>query len=366
MEYSQNEKNIKVVLSQTEGLLNYVKEQIDNWLELNVKNSGARWFHIHKGIDLIYINAEGYNTPPLTRLELDIENIDSISANKVSEFVYLYLKNQFGIEEQSEYLTYDTHNLYFKEENKQKKEENKMDLQMEEENLIEEEQIVNYGNQIFNIFQSLKENGNCKVYPKNSYNSKEQIIYNLTIDDKGRLNVTAELRGYEFNPWTEYDLAIDKLDYPNYVREFSSNVGVNLANIFLSCYQGEGIKVSSHKNNKNNDTTIALNELYSYLNQMYSVFDYENVENWLETNGLLSQWIKGSMNGRLNILLNNVKPYSYDPQFDGLFSYEKMIGNLISSSQRFLIKRGKAYQDWSRIQNREYSIAGDKESSIKK
>ena len=115
MEYSQNEKIIKVVLSQTENLLNYVKEQIDNWLQLNVKNSGARWFHIHKGIDLLYINAEGYNTPPLTRLELDIENIDSISAKKVSEFVYLYLKNQFGIEEQSEYLTYDTHNLYFKE-----------------------------------------------------------------------------------------------------------------------------------------------------------------------------------------------------------------------------------------------------------
>ena len=37
---------------------------------------------------------------------------------------------------------------------------------------------------------------------------------------------------------------------------------------------------------------------------MYSVFDYENVENWLDTNGLLSQWIKGSMNGKTNILLN--------------------------------------------------------------
>ncbi|MBE6139173.1 MAG: hypothetical protein E7174_01520 [Firmicutes bacterium] len=366
MKNSQNEKIIKVVLSQTEDLLNYVKEQIDNWLELNVKNSGARWFHIHKGIDLLYINAEGYNTPPLTRLELDIENIDSISAKKVSEFVYLYLKNQFGIEEQSEYLTYDTHNLYFKEENKQKKEENKLDLEIEEENEIEEERIVNYGNQIFNIFQSLKENGNCKVYPKNSYNNKEQIIYNLTIDEKGRLNVTSELRGYDFNPWTKYNLDIDKLDDSNYVREISSSVSVNLANIFLSCYQGEGIRVSSHKTNKNKDNTIALNELYSYLNQMYSVFDYENVENWLYTNGLLSQWIKGSMNGKTNILLNNVKPYNYDPQFDGLLSYEKMLGNLISSSQRFLLKRGKAYQDWYRIQNGENNIVRDKESSIKK
>lgn len=86
---------------------------------------------------------------------------------------------------------------------------------------------------------------------------------------------------------------------------------------------------------------------------MHLIFQNEDSKNWLEENILLAQWVKSSNSGRLNILLNRVKPFEPSSQ---LLSYENMVGNLVPLTREFSFKIAPVLQEWNRIKNGEYDI----------
>ena len=344
-------KNVRFVLAKKEILMEFVKKQIDNWFESKVKGTRSGWFHIHKGLDLIIINAEGYNTPPLTTLEIDIENLNSELSDEISRFVYEYLQEKLHVDKQSEYLTYTAWNRYAKEEN-----EFKNELSSEENEQIGEEKRVDTDNKILSIVQSLKENGNCKIYYGGpGGDGKALYIYNLAVDDNGRLNANLELRLYDFIVCGKKGIDIERVNDYYSVQEISNDVISNLVNIFYSCEFEENFVISSHESNKNQDRTLALNELYLYINQMYNVFgNEENFVNSLDSNGLLAKWIKCSITGRLNIFHRIVNP-----------SYDEMLNDLSSSADRFRSICEKAKQDWQKIRNGEDFLVFDETNKQK-
>lgn len=342
-------KKVRVILSQKEVLIEFVKKQIDNWFELKVKDTHSKWFHIHKYIDLVRINAEGYNTPPLTTLEIDIENLSQPLSDEISKYVYEYLQEKLHVDKESEFLTYSIRDMYFKEENELKNE-----LFSEEDEQIGEEEKVEGNNQILSIFQSLRENGNCKVYCKcdDFYgNYKGLYVYNLSVDDNGRLNINLELRFYDFIIWDKNGIDIKRVNSYYHIQKIPNDMISNIVNIFNFYECGEKVMVSSHKSNKKQDRTLALNELYLYINQMYNIFGNDSS---LETNSILAQWIKGSPNGRLNIFHSTVKP-----------SYDEMLNNLTSSADRFRSIYKKARQDWEKLKNADYFLVTDETNKPK-
>lgn len=360
-----NDKIIRVVLTQKEHLREFVKEKIDDWFENKVKGTYSGWFHIHKGIDLVRINAEGYNTPPLTTLEFDIESLEPMLSDEISRFVYEYLQEKLFLEEESEHLTYTTRKSYFKEENKKKnklsaeKSDNQTDPQYEPQ--FVQEKIVDGSDQILSIFQALKENGNCKVYYKynNGHNETgdKVYVYNLIIDENGRLNINLELRFYDFVVWNRNGLNMERIADFKHIMNISDAIDSNLINIFYLCECADGFVVSSYESNKTQDRTFALNELYLYISQMYKVFGKEeDFVNSLNSNGLLAQWFKGSENGRVNILHSRVKPPVDGITSNTLLSYDEILMNLSNVSNRFRYIYDNARQDWKKIKEGDYPL----------
>ena len=83
---------------------------------------------------------------------------------------------------------------------------------------------------------------------------------------------------------------------------------------------------------------------------MYKVFGKEeDFVNSLNSNGLLAQWFKGSVNGRVNILHSRVKPPVDGTTSNTLLSYDEILMNLSNVSNRFRYIYDKARQDWKKI-----------------
>lgn len=116
----QNNIETYISLEPRQNLEEIVAMEITKWVESKVKKITTlgmnSWTHIHKSMDEIYINVEGYNTRPLTRLSFDIEKLDPDTAEKLGEFIYEFIKKKYNFKDESEYLTYHSFDIKTKKQ----------------------------------------------------------------------------------------------------------------------------------------------------------------------------------------------------------------------------------------------------------
>lgn len=334
-----------VVLKPGQNLEEIVTNDITQWVENVVKKmeiGGLTWTHIIKSLDEIYINIEGYNTPPLVRLTFDIENLDPDIAEELGKFIYEYIMKKYGFKESSEYLTYHTFARKTKRNNNvvtNKKDE----LLTNESNDIKKEYVINSGNSLFDILSALHENGNCNVY--SIKHDSRQLVYNLSLNDNGRLKVTVNENLYQGDPYANGF----NLEYLSFVKTSSKKViDTRIALAYLLSDNTEYKQfITTQKTDTNFDPTIAENEFVSYINSMNLTFKDEDLSNWLNNHKLLAQWIKGYDTARINVLLKNTKPF--DPN-QKMQSYNQLIGSLMSSSIEFNRALAVSKVEWKKIQ----------------
>lgn len=371
-----------VVLNEEDNIKDSISNNIDEWFSDHLPRNNVQWFHIHKFNDIVYINAEGYNTPPLSSLVIDIDSLNGEDKKNVGKIVFECMQKKLGYDEPTEYLTLGEWDVYDKEENKDKEVARRKEYdtikekeQIEEErNEAKEKQYqVNTGNTIVNILKSLNENGNCKVYlyPEFFNERNSQPVMEFYIGEDGRLNVKNSVYFYDFKPYHKdsnhnYSFDFDNLVNPSEIDDVNgqnvknNNLKTSIVSLFINQLYYGGI-VSTYKPYDKIDTTLATNEFNYYISEMFSVFKNESQENWLENNGLFAQWVKTDLNGRMNIVYANTD--DFDPS-SNLISYDSMVGNLVTSVQDFSKKLYPVENEWKKIQNGEYNIEAD--TTVKK
>ncbi len=342
----QNNIETFVSLEPGQNLEEIVADEIKQWVENSVKKvnfGAASWTHIHKSLDEICINVEGYNTPPLARLSFDIEKLDSDTAEKLGRFIYGFIKKKYNFRDESEYLTYSTFERKTKKNDKVVP--NEIDRLFSKNDIsIKKDYILNSGNALFDILSALHKNGNCTVYTIK--HDKRQVVYNLSIDDNGRLKVILTENYYSEDPYLN-GFTLETLSFikGSSSREIAANQAI--AYLFLDSTNYKQF-VTAYGNDV--CSTIAENELVSYINDMNSVFRGEDISNWFDNQGLLAQWVKGSNNSRINILLKSI--YQFNPN-NKMLSYDQLIGTLMTSSIEFNKALAVSMVEWDKIRNGE-------------
>lgn len=329
--------------------LDLVKSYLKKWIDNELLNKGVGWVAIFKSLDELRIVGTGYNSPPLAELNFDIEKLPKEVANMLGESIYRFFKRKFGHSDDSEYLTYYDVPKYTKEENKGKE---YFDEILNGDKDVSHDEYLYSGNAIYNLMSAVHENGNCRVYTRP--NALRQVVYDFFIDKTGKLNVTFSRNVYDEVPWKEEVDSTVNLEVPDFTfGKTTIDVKAAIADIIIeSQYPGKMI-VTSHKPLKKVMTSFATDELFSYLNKMYSIFDKVSDENFLEENNLLAHYVKGERLSQFNIL-TNVSDYSFGINMPRDNFYEN-IGNMFLSMNRFNEKVYKAMKEWKSARNGELS-----------
>lgn len=219
---------------------------------------------------------------------------------------------------------------------------------------------------LIDVINGLYGSGESKVFLKNiDGNSKMQRVINFFIDKNGNLKIDFNIEIYDREYWNgkrkdTSAILEEKIHQCSYE---SQEIAIPIATILY-----ESIKQVIFSNNlnlteyhysssyvENNNSLIALNEIYKLAISMLSAYDGYEAKNGLhDINNLIYQSIRGSNNATLNILLKNAQ--FFDSQKDEMIDYKEIIRQLNEKVTEVANKFIEAKQIWAQELGEKYRI----------
>lgn len=217
---------------------------------------------------------------------------------------------------------------------------------------------------LLDIINGIYGSGNAKLYLKGYTNEKAQRVIEFSVDDNGKLKIDFNIEIYNIPFWKgnkknhfakleetikqcsydekEFDIPISTLLYESIMQIINSSNRHLVEYHYLSSYAEE------------NDSQLALNQLYKLAFSMLSVFDnYETKDGLHDTDNIIYQSVKGSSNSVLNIMLSH-SGENLDETSETL-EYKEILKRLNEKTTEVANKFIEAKQIWANEIGEKYS-----------